>query len=250
MRRICVCALALAAVASASATVQVFFTNNVSGPNGLSNTGLAFSPTFAVPADPNDAPSFGDDYTHYSLANSTAPAFGNTAADAAAGEWLYIWLKFSGAPANATIQGLHLNIEPAGKVEQVAYYLMDNEGLDGANQLRWNGDVAGFTANPTILAAVTAKGLKNSNLGALTHDPLWMGGPNTAPIRTALIGAVKMGLPGAGEADYLATIGLGSLGVQYADGTEPPTAFGNALITPEPASLLLIGLAGLLIRRR
>lgn len=249
MRRFFVCALALAAVASASATVQVFFTNNMSGPNGLSNPDLAFSPTFAVPADPNNAPSFGDDYTHYSLANTNAPAFGNTTADASAGEWLYIWLKFSGAPANAQIQGLHLNIEPANKVQQVAYYLMDNEGLDGANELRWNGDPAAFSANPTILAAVTAKGLKNSAGGALINDPLWMGGPNSAPIRTALIGAVKMGVPG-GEADYMATIGLGDLGIQYADGSEPPTAFGSAVITPEPASLLLIGLAGLLIRRR
>lgn len=229
----------LATATSASAAVEIFFSGSNSDYR-LTNPDVAFKPTIDWPDPPPIIPP-DPGYSAYQLYNG-APAFGNVAIDFTSGEWLYIWLKFNGEPNNVTIQGLSLAVAPADKVVRLAYYVMDNEDYDGADQKRWDGEVATgqFTTNPVILAAVTAKGLKNSNIGGLMHDPLWVG---PGGIRTALIGAVQMA-----PETIQATLSLGPLGIQYAGGAVPAVAFGSAY--PEPATLALIVAAGLLSRRR
>lgn len=225
----------LATAMSANATVEIYLSGSNSA-YGLTNPDLAFKPILdppgVIPPDP---------YSGYQLINGAVPAFGDVEVDFA-NEWLYIWLKFDGEPNSVTMQGLNLAVEPADKVERLAYYVMDNESMDGSNEKRWDGDVTTgrFTTNPVILAAVTAKGLKNTNVGGLSHDPLWVG---AGGIRTALIGAVEMA-----PDTTLATLSLGPLGIQYAGGAVPAVAFGTAY--PEPATLLLLAVAGLLSRRR
>lgn len=223
----------LVVVSSAGATVELFFTGS-NGPYGLDDPYIAFDPTNPMPVH--------TDYHFYHLTAAGAPAFEpNALFDPAGGEWLYIWLRFNGEPNNVTIQGLNLAVGPADKVVQTAYYVMDNEGADGANAKRWDGDVNTdqFTANPVILAAVTARGIKNTNAGAMDHDPLWVG----PTVRTALLGAVKMA-PDTIEA----TLSLGPLGIQYAGGVIPQVTFGSA--TPEPATSVMLTALMLLGRRR
>lgn len=225
----------LASITHASAAVEFYFTGSNSG-YGAVPADLAFKPTLDVPPSPTT----GDDYLHYAMTGAVPTFQPNAPFNPASGEWLYVWLRFDGTDGDVSVQGMELVVGPADKVEQVAYYIMDNEGKHGPDEKRWDGGVEYFKTNPVILAAVHAKGLRPSLHGILAEDPLYVG---TA--RTALLGAVRMA-----PDTTVVTFGLGSLGMQWTSGTTPTTVFGGAYAVPEPATLVPLVVAGLLRCRR
>lgn len=225
----------LSGVVAAQAEIEIFFTSSNES-YGLTDPSLAFVPTLDVP--PSSA-SGADGYTYALQSPLDAPAF-RAVTYYTPGEWLYVWLRFHDMPNNTTVQGFELLMSPATSVAEVAYYVMDNEGIDGANAKRWDGEE--FTMNPAILAAVTAKGLRNTQAGALDGDSLWVGAE-----RAALIGAVR---PTTDATEIQVQIGVGGL----PGGVIPPDPSdyvgGSAVLVPEPASLILLLVAVGMVRRR
>lgn len=239
----------LLCVSAASATLEVYFDGS-SSPHGLLNPALAFVPTLSESVDGNDTISFddigADGYSYTRLNPQSAPTFATPSISPAAGEWLYIWLRFNGEPQNVSILGMQLQIEPANRVAEIAWYAMDNEAFAGNGQLRWNGTYHMFHDNPGVLVSGTTAGITNRTASAVSQDSLWAGSA-----RAALIGAVRMLPPAAGESNYVTSLSQGPLGVAYKGTIYITPAFGTAIITPEPTTVgLAIAACGFLRRNR
>jgi hypothetical protein len=246
----------LAMVATASATVRVIVTSSASG-YGLENNANAFTPTVST-VFTNGVSLNGYDYEDYygnpgPLRPGTFPTLDEPAGtpgspigvDASVGDFAYVWLQFQNEPKGAKINGLVVSIFDTGTTTPAAglsyaWYLCNNL----QNQFvfkRWDGTATPpsypeFINNPQTFIAITALGLVN---GANSNDANLYDGTT----RYALLGAI------AGPAsDQVYDIAITN--ISYASPPNPEVSGGSFQFTPEPASLLLMGLAGLLLRRR
>ncbi len=264
MKKVVTILALLALVTSASATVRVFVTKS-SDPYGLENNANYMIPTVST-AYVNGVDENGYDY--WADYDGTIPGpirpGGYPPADAPSGtpdvpivippgDFAYIWLQFQGEPAGVKINGLQISIHVNGVPYDpndpnsypplaTTYYLCNNMN-NLLLEKRWDGTATppGYPEwhrNPQTMVGVTAYGIKNTAAGR-AHG-LWSGG--TA--RIALLGAVEYPAGKAFGDVYEILISL----INYGSGEPPGVAAGY--FVPEPASLLLMGLVGLLIRRR
>lgn len=166
---------------------------------------------------------------------------------------LFLWGRFIETPTMPSytqIYGLDLKFEGAGEfVQSVAY--RHNKTGSGAYK-RWDG------ANPILLngvmAAVTARGIEflyqpdtNNDL-SIKYDA-------STGYSDFLIGAAKLHFNALGDVatvslDTADGLGIAMREIQGPDIPDPPVLAASVTYIPEPASMLLLGLAGLLIRRR
>lgn len=176
----------------------------------------------------------------------------------------YVWGQFNGEAAYTQIYGMHFYVETDGCMQLLnsAHYRHNKtSGPPGQRWDRWDGDQpVTFGPDSGILAAVTADGIMDSFMDYDLGDG-----------QTFLMGAIELGCPEPGDGGT-ANLVFGDLGLIAYDGNtgesirpdvsingvmapaNPPEGpFGVEIAyceIPEPASLLLIGLAGLMLRRR
>jgi hypothetical protein len=166
----------------------------------------------------------------------------------------YLWLQFDASmPKNATINGLQVEVWDAGTgmiadgFAPVTYYLQNDISSSGFK--RWDGpatapDYAEFTGNnPQVLVAVTAYGIKKTNLDNPSQLYTGMNGGFIA-----LLGSICLD-----EMDPAGTYFVAITDINYTEGTADPANWGYDTyftVIPEPATLMLLGLAGLVLRRR
>jgi hypothetical protein len=235
--------------------VQIFFTNAnpfVTGPANVFAPS-AGNTTDSLGVDVDGNATTGDGYGGNTNAFPAAFAANTTVAP---GETAYIWARFTQdtqVPYGYKCQGMDLVI--SGAPTDIAYYVFDNTLIDNGTAAvkRWDGDpgpgYANFKSKPEqVLVAVQTYGIPfgTSNLA----QGYKRSGTTGAYVGTALLGAVKF--DAAGVYSY----SLGTKGISMALTTGEPiittqlAGAGTLTVTPEPASLVLLGLAGLLIRRR
>ena len=222
MKKALVLFAVLGLVASASASLEIFFTDAT---YGLTDPGLAYTATVGG----------GGDFLAYAAA--AIPDGPMTELEPGTA---YVWVEFVGETPGAKLQGLHLGY--SGPVGQWASYKGDG-GVP--TFMRWQGAAEPYASGtggtlPINHVAVTSWGIQNMDLGPADFMTYTNGEGHV----TALLGAVEF--TDAGEAGMY----LGDLGVSYSGAPDPEVVLYGATIIPEPASLLLLGLAGLLIRRR
>jgi len=285
MKKVLVLVCVLAMVATASATVRIYFTKGLTT-TGLADKAYDMQYTLGGSVWP-DGMNGMDVYSgHWSVAGGTNAAFApyNPAATVCTvnpGDTVYVWFQFYGEAASKQVSGIDFYTNFAvtdprfhGRTMAAAWYLLDDtyapdpndenqaEYPAGDGTKRWNGDVSperfAATDRVTLVAASGANGPKNQTGDDLAH--LYKGGTSGSnnANRIALLGAMKFPAKGRtdiayGTEEYDVQPILGGEKVAYL-GTPsenwPTVTFGSIHVTPEPAALVLMGLAGLLIRRR
>lgn len=189
---------------------------------------------------------------------------------------IYVYGRFSGEDiaTYGSINGMQLHAYGTGgmTITNSLYYLhAKTSGKPAQQYTRWDGtDPVDFHSDPVaggIVAAVTVDGIQRQAVGypsvvydiydAMTEQFLvgMMQVEVTGVPGELFLGLGRLGLVGRtpAGADLTAfNVTLNGEVLQVAGPTVPGTpAYGQvAMAIPEPASLLLIGLAGLLIRRR
>jgi len=238
--------LASAAVAS----IDFFFTSSAD-PYGLATPSLAFKHSF------ND----GYDLNHgYELAKVggayAVPPYGSLGditidLNDPNAPFVYIWARFNNEPAPSQVgalNGILIRINGAytgGGIEngKIAFYQLDNRGISPPANKKWDGDPDIFYNNPTGLIAITASGQRN-----VTADQpynLYIGGSH----RVFLLGAARAIAPGQMTIEVTATNYSGTPTNPQPD-PPVPAYLNKVIVIPEPASLMLLALAGLVLRRR
>jgi hypothetical protein len=260
MRKIVTVLALLALVATANATVRVFVTKSCD-PYGLQDDANAFVPT-ASTVYANGVNVNGNDYEDYYYNPGPIRPDGYPPANSPSGtcddpvvippdpvgQFGYIWLQFQSEVGGATINGLQVTIRECGSTEPSAkvytcYYVCNNRNNANINDKRWDGTATPplypewLGNNPQTMVAITAYGIQNKNQDLAWN--LWKG----TTYRIALLGAVSAPFDGT---KYTIDI----TNISYLEPPNPSVAGGAFQFFPEPASLLLMGLAGLLIRRR
>jgi hypothetical protein len=254
-KALCLVAL-LGLVASASAADGRVFVTGSLEPYGLTKPANALRPTFST-VDVNNV-----DYDAYDFYNGhyVVSAFPPSTYDSSGvkeircdqGEFAYIWIQFDASvPKSSKINGLQIGIVRDGTVHPTpvsAFYLCNDMQGDSARK-RWNGtatppnypELSGN--NVQSLLAITAYGVQK--VSAAQPDQLYNG---IAAGAIALLGAVNL-TPWCGDGKIY------TLQVELSNFENYPGAsgiFGSAQFkaVPEPASLLLLTLAGWAVRRR
>jgi hypothetical protein len=252
----------LAVVGVANATVRVFMTSSAD-PYGLESNANHGIPTVSTVTPEGSDSNTWDYYTPSGGAGplrvGTYPPTNYVQPNPLMipeGGFAYIWLQFQNEPA-ATINGLAIEIRdpstglPANYMAPT-YYVANNKLTIGSK--RWDGtctppDYPEWKGNnPQTFVSVTAWGIQN--LFAANPSQLWGG---NAHGRIALLGALDPAMFEGGFPAYGVGFELRITNLNYSDTAIPlPDYSGvsNLFFVPEPTSLLLIGLAGLLIRRR
>lgn len=267
-KTLCVLAILTLAV-TASAGVRLFVTPASAG-YGLNETANAFIPTFStVDTDGNVTNAY--DFYHSNLGSapngqgfsvSNFPPVGAPSGTIATpveidllahpNDFGNIWFQFQAESKGANLNGLKVLITDVGgpTVIQTTYYLQ-NDLLGDALLKRWDGTATAPDypewnnldgRNLQTLVGVHAAGLTNGP--SVPWDMfLHQSGAGTNPFTgVALLGAVK-GQPGH-------TYDISIFDINYSSGTPGPSIDGVFHFTPEPASLVLMALAGLMLRRR
>jgi hypothetical protein len=253
-KALCLVAL-LGLVASASAADGRVFVTGSKEPYGLTKPENALRPTFStVDIDNVDYNAY--DYYHGEYVVSAFPPSNYDSSVVKEircdqGEFAYIWLQFDASvPKSSKLNGLQMGIVRDGTVHPVpvsAFYLCNDVQSSGFK--RWNGSATPpnypeFTGNnPQVLIAVTAYGIKKMNLAV--PEQMYSG---VAAGAIALLGAINL-TPWCGDGKIYTVLVENSNFENYPGETG---IWGSAQFkaVPEPASLLLLTLAGWLVRRR
>jgi hypothetical protein len=250
MKKVLCVAAVLALVAGAYAADGRLVVTKLTDGYGLATPANALTPTAStVDIDNNDYNAYdynygAGPYVPGAYPPAAAPSFYGTVNP---GDILYMWYQFDAAIAKGRIiNGLEIAVQFGGSPVaglNNAFYLFNDMQAEGGK--RWNGtatapnypELAGN--NPQVLVAVTSTGIVKA--GAADPSNGWSG-----------ITAGSWSLLGAFVAPQ--TVGLytvDALQVNYSNGPNPGNATsGSFEVIPEPASMLLLGLAGLLLRRR
>ncbi len=237
----------LVGVSAASADIQLFFSvgSNTAGVPGVDIIGpsLRYATTLTNFLQ-TGAGGTASGYNHQ--APTPAPA------QLLPGSYdLYLWGKFVNQQPLDQIYGLQLRITgnaPYDNSRSVIY--RHNRTGTGAYR-RWDGALP-VLVHDGVMAAVIARGILNSTpADPLVNDLVVR--PHVADGTVFLLGVVRVE---NAELNQTLSVELNprlGIAIRNADGVtipDPPVLPATVTFIPEPASLLLLALAGLAIRRR
>jgi hypothetical protein len=175
-------------------------------------------------------------------------------------EFGYIWFMFDNEANGSKIKGLKITINdvtvpgvaPEAGLGATYYYQNDKQNL--SSQYRWDGQVdqpgqPQFHHNPQTLVGVTSPAISADRLDSPWNMYDYISKSGTGTTGVYLLGAIDPDV--AYRTGHTYEIGIMSgLDIEYASGLPGTLVHGYFKLVPEPASLLLLGLAGLVLRRR